>query len=160
MPPRRALVVMLVDVLAVDQCQDEKGQNTMGKLVGYLLTTLDGVVEAGDWIEQFDDDMQDFMVEVINEQDAVLLGRVTYQDWAAFWPTATDESAFARFINPVPKYVVSTTLSTDAEWQPTTVHHGRYSPDDRSVAAATWEEHWRAWQSDPHALPARTGSFG
>ena len=50
-------------------------------------------------------------MEVINAQDAVLLGRVTYQEWAAFWPTATDELAFARFINPVPKYVVSTTLS-------------------------------------------------
>jgi len=69
----------------------------MRKVVGYLLTTLDGVVEAGDWIEQFDDDMRTFMVEVIDEQDAVLLGRVTYQDWAAFWPTTSDEAAFARF---------------------------------------------------------------
>lgn len=96
----------------------------MRKVVGYLLASLDGVVEAGDWIEQFDEDMRTFMVEVINEQDAVLLGRVTYQEWAAFWPTATDEAAFARFINPVHKYVVSTTRSADTQWQPATVISG------------------------------------
>lgn len=96
----------------------------MRKVVGYLLATLDGVVEAGDWIEQFDEDMRNFMVEVIDEQDAVLLGRVTYQEWAAFWPTTSDEAAFARFINPVHKYVVSATLSADTEWQPATVING------------------------------------
>ncbi len=96
----------------------------MRKVVGYLLATLDGVVEAGDWIEQFDEDMREFMVEVINEQDAVLLGRATYQEWAAYWPTATGESAFAHFINPVPKYVVSTTLSNVEEWQPATLIKG------------------------------------
>lgn len=99
----------------------------MRKVVGYLLTSLDGVVEAGEWIEQFDEDMRAFMVEVINAQDAVLLGRVTYQEWAAYWPTATDEHAFARFINPVPKYVASTTFSTVADWQPATVIKGDIS---------------------------------
>ena len=99
----------------------------MRNVVGYLLTTLDGVVEAGDWIEQFDEDMYEFMVEVIDAQDAVLLGRATYQEWAAFWPTAPAEHAFARFINPVPKYVVSTTLSTVEDWQPATVIEGDIS---------------------------------
>jgi dihydrofolate reductase len=93
----------------------------MRKVVGYLLTSLDGVVEAGDWIDLFDEDMYEFMVDVINAQDAVLLGRVTYQEWAAYWPTAPAEHAFARFINSVPKYVVSTTLSTVEDWQPATV---------------------------------------
>jgi dihydrofolate reductase len=96
----------------------------MRKVVGYLLTSLDGVVEAGDWIDQFDEDMRDFMVEVINAQDAVLLGRTTYQEWAAYWPSAPPESPFARFINPVPKYVVSTTLSNVEEWQPATLIKG------------------------------------
>jgi dihydrofolate reductase len=99
----------------------------MRNVVGYLLTTLDGVVEAGDWIEQFDEDMREFMVDVINGQDAVLLGRATYQEWAAYWPTATSESAFAHFINPVPKYVVSTTLSNVEEWQPATLIKGDIS---------------------------------
>ena len=93
----------------------------MRKVVGYLLMTLDGVVEAGDWIEDFDEDMRENMVEVINAQDAVLLGRVTYQQWAAYWPTDTDEPAFANFINTVPKYVISTTLSQIDTWQPATL---------------------------------------
>lgn len=97
----------------------------MRKVAGYLLASLDGVVEAGEWInEQFDEDMYAFMVDVITAQDAVLFGRVTYQEWAAYWPTAPAEHAFARFINPVPKYVVSTTLRTVADWQPATLIQG------------------------------------
>ena len=99
----------------------------MRKVVGYLLTSLDGVVEAGEWIEQFDEDMREYMVEVINAQDAVLLGRATYQEWAAYWPTAPSEHAFARFINTVPKYVASTTLSTVEQWQPATLLKGDLS---------------------------------
>jgi dihydrofolate reductase len=91
----------------------------MRKVVGYLLMTLDGVVEEpGGWLEHFDEDMTENMVEVINAQDAVLLGRVMYQQWATYWPTTTDEPLFADFINNVPKYVVSTTLSSVDEWQP------------------------------------------
>ena len=55
----------------------------MRKVVGYLLMTLDGVVEEPEkWLEHFDEDMTENMVEVINAQDAVLLGRVMYQEWA------------------------------------------------------------------------------
>ncbi len=103
----------------------------MRKVVGGLFTSLDGVVEAEvlpqpqaeEWTP-FYADMQDFMVEAINEQDAVLLGRGTYQAWAAFWPTAPDELPFTGFINPVRKYVVSTTVSDVEAWQPTTVLTG------------------------------------
>jgi len=103
----------------------------MRKVVGGLFTSLDGVVEAEllpqpqaeEWTP-FYADMQDFMVEAINEQDAVLLGRGTYQAWAAFWPNAPAELPFAGFINPVPKYVVSTTLTNVEAWQPTTVLTG------------------------------------
>lgn len=103
----------------------------MRKVVGGLFTSLDGVVEAEilpqpqaeEWNPLYAD-MQDLMVEAINEQDAVLLGHGTYQAWAAFWPTASDKLPFARFINTVPKYVVSTTLSNVEAWQPTTVLTG------------------------------------
>ena len=101
----------------------------MRKVVGYLLMTLDGVVEAGEWIEGFDEDMRENMVEVINAQDAVLLGRAMYQEWAAYWPTATDSPIFASFINTVPKYVVSTTLSRVDEWQPATLIKGEISQE-------------------------------
>ena len=106
----------------------------MRKVVGGLFTSLDGVVEAEllpqpqaeEWTPLYAD-MQDFMTEAINEQDAVLLGRGTYQAWAAFWPTAPAELPFTGFINPVHKYVVSTTLSTVEDWQPATVIKGDIS---------------------------------
>lgn len=101
----------------------------MRKVVGYLLSSLDGVVEAGDWIgDGFDEDMRRNMVEVIRAQDAVLLGRVTYQEWAAYWPTDTEEPAFASFINPTTKYVVSTTLSDVSGWQPASIIAGDAAP--------------------------------
>ena len=94
----------------------------MRKIVGYLLMSLDGVVEEpSDWLEHFDEDAEQNMVNVINAQDAVLLGRVMYQQWAAYWPTATDSPSFADFINNVPKYVVSTTLDSVDIWQPATL---------------------------------------
>jgi len=102
----------------------------MRKVVGYLLMTLDGVVEEpGEWLEYFDEDLRENMVEVINAQDAVLLGRMMYQEWATYWPTATDEPLFASFINTVPKYVVSTTLSSVDEWQPAKLIKGNISQE-------------------------------
>src|SRR5437899_10662446 len=88
----------------------------MRKVVAGLFITLDGVVESPDkWQEHFDEDMGQAMMEQLASQDAVLLGRVTYQEWASYWPTATDE--FANFINPTPKYVFSTTLDNVDEWE-------------------------------------------
>ncbi len=94
----------------------------MRKVSAYLLMSLDGIVEAPEyWMRDFDEEMSATMIEVINEQDAVLLGRVMYQEWAMVWPSADFEPEFARFINNVHKYVVSTTLSSVGEWAPATL---------------------------------------
>jgi len=96
----------------------------MRKVVAGLFMTLDGVVGSpGSWQEYFDEDMGEAMMEQLASQDAVLLGRVTYQEWAPYWPTATDES-FASFINSTPKYVFSTTLDSVAAWQNSTLIKG------------------------------------
>ncbi|MBZ0284314.1 MAG: dihydrofolate reductase family protein [Anaerolineae bacterium] len=83
----------------------------MRKVVSALFISLDGVTESPEkW--QFDNmDMEMFaaMGEAIASQDAVLLGRVTYEEWAPYWPNSTVEP-FASFINNTSKYVVSTTL--------------------------------------------------
>ena len=83
----------------------------MRKVVAGLYISLDGVVESPDkWqFDHFDDEIMSSMGSQLEAEDAVLLGRVTYQEWAAYWPTSTDEP-FASFINSIPKYVVSTTL--------------------------------------------------
>ena len=59
----------------------------MRKVVAGLFMTLDGVVESpGKWQEHFDEDMGEAMMEQLTSQDAVLLGRVTYQEWAPTGP--------------------------------------------------------------------------
>jgi dihydrofolate reductase len=94
------------------------------KVVSGLFISLDGVTESPDqWqFDQFDDDMMTAMSTALAEQDAVLLGRVTYQEWADYWPTSTDEP-FASYINNVPKYVVSTTLDK-VDWNNSTLIKG------------------------------------
>jgi dihydrofolate reductase len=87
----------------------------MRKVVAYELLSLDGVAEQPDeFITEFDDAMRDNLGRVIGTQDAVLLGRRTYDDWAEFWP-ASDIEPFASFINGVEKYVVSST-TPEATW--------------------------------------------
>ena len=88
----------------------------MRKVVSWLFTSLDGVVEApNEWqFDMMDDDMIAAITSVTEAEDAMLMGRVTYQDWLPFWPTSTDEP-YSSHINKIPKYVVSRTLN-DVEW--------------------------------------------
>jgi dihydrofolate reductase len=53
------------------------------------------------------------------KSDALLLGRLTYQGFAASWPSITDEEGFADRMNSLPKYVASTTLREPLEWNAT-----------------------------------------
>jgi dihydrofolate reductase len=50
------------------------------------------------------------------KSDALLLGRLTYQGFAASWPSITDEEGFADRMNSLPKYVATTTLKEPLEW--------------------------------------------
>ena len=95
----------------------------MRKVVAYELLSLDGVAEHPDeFITEFDEVMRENLGRVIATQDAVLLGRRTYDDWAEFWPTAEYEP-FASFINGVDKFVVTATTPGLA-WANTTVVDG------------------------------------
>src|SRR5687768_1222093 len=88
----------------------------MRKVVAWLFISLDGVVEAPHlWQEGLmDDDMLADIISQIEAEDAIFMGRVTYQEFALYWPPATDEP-FASHINKTPKFVVSRTLN-DVEW--------------------------------------------
>lgn len=87
-------------------------------LAGGLFISVDGVVESPDqWqFDNFDEDMLSLMIDHIKNEDTILLGRVTYQEWAPYFPTSTDEP-YASHINNTPKYVVSTTLD-HVNWGP------------------------------------------
>lgn len=92
----------------------------MRKVVAYELLSLDGVAEQPmEFVTDFDDVMRDNLGRVIAAQDAVLLGRRTYDDWAEFWPTS-DVEPFASFINGVQKFVVTST-PPEQGWPQTTV---------------------------------------
>lgn len=88
----------------------------MRKLVASLFMSLNGVVEAPDqWqFDVFDDAMMAEMMAQIAQIDTILLGRVTYEEWAGYWPTAEEDQSYATFINNTPKLVVSSTLKTVA----------------------------------------------
>jgi dihydrofolate reductase len=101
----------------------EQGDDVVRKIVAYELLSLDGVAEQPDeFITEFDDEMRDNLGRVIATQDSVLLGRRTYDDWAAFWPTS-DIEPFARFINGVEKFVVTST-TPKVSWENATVADG------------------------------------
>ncbi len=105
----------------------------MRKLVSYLFITLDNVIEAPDiWsFDHFDEGMLAELQASIQGQDAALMGRVTYEEWAGYWPTATDEP-FASYINRVPKYVVSSTLENPT-WAGTEVLKGDLAAEIRRL---------------------------
>jgi dihydrofolate reductase len=92
----------------------------MRKVVLYELLSLDGVAEDPDgFIPAWDEEMQANLVSVISRQDAVLLGRHSYDEWAEFWPDSVIQP-FADFINGVTKYVFTSTMP-ERDWANTSI---------------------------------------
>src|SRR5689334_20047496 len=91
-----------------------------------LFHSVDGVVEdPGTWqFDSFDDELGGLLVQIMGRTDTVLLGRVGYEQWAGYWPTASIDEGFAAFVNGVPKYVASRTLSGPLAWQNATLIPG------------------------------------
>jgi dihydrofolate reductase len=95
----------------------------MGKVIVYEYVTLDGVVEAPEkWqFPYLGPDVAEAIKSQISDADAILLGRVTYDIFAASWPTRTNnEFGVADKLNSAPKYVVSSTLE-NPDWNNTTL---------------------------------------
>ncbi len=118
----------------------------MRKLIVLTFITLDGVMQApggpkedtsgnfkyGGWSAGYWDD---FMGDVMNTQMAepfdMLLGRKTYEIFAAYWPTATNEPTADR-LNQAKKYVVSTTL-TKLDWNNSTIITGNIADETKKL---------------------------
>ena len=88
------------------------------KLAMYV--SLDGVVEEPSWTGPFwNDQLADLQAEYLYSSDALVLGRVTYEGFAAAWPSMEESTGdFGRKMNSMPKHVASRTLS-EAEWNAT-----------------------------------------
>jgi dihydrofolate reductase len=109
----------------------------MGKIVATEFISLDGVMEDPGGAEGFEhggwtfevsrgEEGDKFKLDELNEAEAQLLGRVTYEGFAAAWPTMEDPVGFADKMNSMPKYVYSTTLES-AEWENSTVLSGDFA---------------------------------
>jgi dihydrofolate reductase len=94
----------------------------MGSIKSGLFISLDGVVEAPEtWhLDYFNDEMGAAVGGLMDGQDAMLLGRVTYDAFADYWPKADPNDPLTIQMNGTPKYVVSTTL-TEPTWENSTV---------------------------------------
>jgi dihydrofolate reductase len=96
----------------------------MGKLIMWNLMTLDGMFEGPQpWDLDFHeyawgDELRGFSLEQAREAEGLLFGRRTYEGMAAYWSSATGETA--DFMNAVPKYVFSRTLER-ADWANSTL---------------------------------------
>jgi dihydrofolate reductase len=90
------------------------------KVIASEFVSLDGVMEAPEnWhFPYFNDEMGVATGAAMTAADAMLLGRVTYEEWAAFWPSQSsdDDQEFAAYMNNTPKYVVSATLEESLKW--------------------------------------------
>ena len=103
----------------------------MRKLIATEFVTLDGIAEApghdehrdgkNAWVLRYtSEEQQRYKIDEVISSGATLLGRVTYQTFAAFWPTAPNDDGFADHMNGMRKYVVSRTLK-EASWNNTTI---------------------------------------
>jgi len=116
----------------------------MGRIVVTEFVSLDGVMEDpggaedfkhGGWTFEFDrGEGDDFKLEETRETDALLLGRKTYEGFAAAWPSR--EGEFADKFNSMPKYVVSSTLR-EPEWNNSTVLDGNLAEEAAKLRAST-----------------------
>jgi dihydrofolate reductase len=124
----------------------ELKEDIMGKIVATEFISLDGVIEDpggsedyvhGGWTFEIDrgDEGNAFKLGELEEAEAQLLGRVTYEGFAAAWPEREGDpqmGGFAKKMNTMPKYVYSTTLES-ADWQNTTVLSGDFAGDIAKV---------------------------
>lgn len=95
----------------------------MGRVVVTVMTSLDSVTESpGDWgMRYFDEDAQRDSLKRLMISDAMLMGRLTYQELGAAW--SQRKGPFADRINAIKKYVFSSTLAS-TEWANATVMNG------------------------------------
>jgi dihydrofolate reductase len=103
----------------------------MRKVVAVELVSVDGIFEAPEeWAFSYsNDEMNEANASGMAASDALLLGRITYEGLAAFWPNQPGGDPMVDYINSVPKLVVSTTLEEPLEWNNSTLIKGNVSEE-------------------------------
>ena len=103
----------------------------MRKVVVSEFVSLDGVIEDPRWTFRFmSEERENFKFDELSASDALLLGRVTYEGFAAAWPRMTESAGeYADMMNGYPKYVVSATLGEPLEWNNSTLIRGNVAEE-------------------------------
>ena len=104
----------------------------MRKVSAGLFVSLDGVTESPEkWqLPYFNDEMGEAVGAAMAAADVMLLGRVTYEEFASYWPgVSSKDQPFADHMNNTPKYVVSTTLEEPLEWNNSTLIKGNVAEE-------------------------------
>ena len=98
----------------------------MRKVVAVELVSLDGVMASPEeWAFSYaNDEMEEANAAGMAASDALLMGRVTYEQMATYWPNQPGGTPMVDYINSVPKFVVSTTLEKPLEWNNSTLIDG------------------------------------
>ena len=98
----------------------------MRKVIASEFVSLDGVIENPVWTFRFTGEEQHrFKYDDLSAADALLLGRATYEGFAATWPHMTEQAGeYADMMNGYPRYVVSTTLEQPLGWNNSTLIKG------------------------------------
>lgn len=95
----------------------------MGKLVISCAITVDGLIEAPaprphGWLV-LEGDSEQYQFDVFDNSAGMLVGRKNYEGFAAVWPSMAGDGRWADRINPMPKWVASTTLHEPLAWNAT-----------------------------------------
>jgi len=100
------------------------------KVIAVEFVSLDGVMESPEeWAFSYsNDEMEEANASGMAASDAMLLGRVTYEQMAAYWSNQSGGTPMVDYLNSVPKFVVSTTLN-DVEWQNSTLIEGNVAEE-------------------------------
>jgi dihydrofolate reductase len=103
----------------------------MRKLVVSEFVSLDGVMEEPSWTFQFESEERDrFKFDELSASGDLLLGRVTYEGFAAAWPQMEEQTGeYGAWMNGYPKLVVSTTLEEPLEWNNSTLVKGEVAEE-------------------------------
>jgi dihydrofolate reductase len=112
------------------------------KVIASEFVALDGVIENPSWTFRFTGkEQQKFKFDELSASDALLLGRVTYEGFAAAWPHMTEQyGEYADMMNGYPKYVVSTTLEEPLEWNNSTLIKGNVAEEVSRLKQQPGEE--------------------
>jgi dihydrofolate reductase len=134
-----------------EERRNDRKDTEMRKLIATEWMSLDGVVQApsypdedrsggfdrGGWHTRYFDDLSmNWVIETVRGAGGYLLGRGTYEIFAAHWPNASEEEqVLAEPLNMRPKYVASTTLVEPLEWQHSTLLRGDVGDAVRALKA-------------------------